>query len=417
MKEQHGLKRAFVPVLGNVVLVFFGLAIALGSMELLLRAYPKLIPGAVRVDPPVRRIESFSDQTYDVKLSSGDLYYWMKGTIAPLSPDQDKVLAQVHFTTDANGFRNDLPERSTYDIVALGDSFTVGGNVASPWPQMLAEYTGSTVLNLGDAGNGPQQELKILRRYGLATSPRWVILAYFEGNDLYDAASYAQASPFILPRFGKYIVEHGADGLSERRQADAPAFPGSKYRYPITVKIDDNDLEMAFFSYYMAWLSVSREAMASSKNYSLANETILQAQDLSEAAGARFLLVYVPTKEHVYLPRLNHADLLARIFTDVLMMELDEAGFLQFTSKHATPELISQHMDDQSNLLADFAAEHNIRYLDLTPVFQEEASAGVELYYPFDTHWNQLGHNLAAETIYNYIKEMIPDTASKTPGP
>jgi hypothetical protein len=70
-------------------------------------------------------------------------------------------------------------------------------------------------------------------------------------------------------------------------------------------------------------------------------------------------------------------------------------------------------MDDQARLLADFAAEHEMLYLDLTPIFQQEAGASVELYYPFDTHWNQLGHNLAAEAIYNYIKEIVSVTPSK----
>jgi hypothetical protein len=73
-------------------------------------------------------------------------------------------------------------------------------------------------------------------------------------------------------------------------------------------------------------------------------------------------------------------------------------------------------MDDQARLMADFAAQQDIHFLDLTPVFQEEAGAGVELYYAFDTHWNQLGHNLAAETINEYLEEMLPVTPGKTPG-
>jgi hypothetical protein len=97
-------------------------------------------------------------------------------------------------------------------------------------------------------------------------------------------------------------------------------------------------------------------------------------------------------------------------------IELDETGFLQFRQKRATPELIRQNMDDQSRLFADFAAEHKMLYLDLTPIFQQEAGASVELYYPFDTHWNQLGHNLAAEAIYNYIEEIGLSTPSKIKG-
>lgn len=87
---------------------------------------------------------------------------------------------------------------------------------------------------------------------------------------------------------------------------------------------------------------------------------------------------------------------------------MDAAGFLQFTNIRATPELTLQSMDDQSSLLAEFAADHQIHFLDLTATFQEEAGMGTELYYRFDTHWNQRGHDLAAETISNFIEEILP---------
>jgi len=127
-------------------------------------------------------------------------------------------------------------------------------------------------------------------------------------------------------------------------------------------------------------------------------------------------LVYVPSKSHVYLPYLNDPETIEKVFIDVPRLKLDEAGFIQFTNEKTTSELTSQHMDDQAGLWADFAAENNVRYLDLTPTFQEEAGAGAELYYPFDTHWNQLGHDLAAETIHQYIKQMLLDTTKKTIG-
>jgi hypothetical protein len=61
-------------------------------------------------------------------------------------------------------------------------------------------------------------------------------------------------------------------------------------------------------------------------------------------------------------------------------------------------------MDDQANLLADFAAEHKILYPGLTSAYQEEAGTGAELYQPFDTHSDQNAHDLAAETINEYIR-------------
>ena len=416
MKEQFGKKRAFASVPGNVVLVLLGLAIALVLVELLMRTFPNWVPPEVRVNPPVRRVKAHIDETYDLRLSDGDLYHYMRGDILPVSSDQDQIVAHVHMITDANGFRNSPLEKDTYGIVALGDSFTRASGVPSPWPQLLAEYTGMDVLSLADVGFGPQDELKVLRQYGLRKQPQWVIMAYFEGNDLYDAASYEQSNPLILLRFGRYILGQGLESWQERKSVDAQVTAIPTYRYPITISINQKELEMVFFSSYIPWLSLSKETIAASQNYRLVKETILQIKKLSDAAGAQFLVVYVPSKPHVYLPYINEAKTVASVFTDVPSLGLDEAGFIQFTSQTTTPELTLQHMDDQARLLANFTAECNIRYLDLTPVFQKEAGTGAELYYIYDTHWNQLGHDLAAETIYHYITNLLPKTTSKTPG-
>jgi hypothetical protein len=416
MKEQRETKRAFVPLLGNVILILLGLVIALGLAEMLMRAFPNSVPLEVRVNPPARRIKALVDDTYDLKLSDGDLWHYMQGNITPLSPEQDHVIAHVHMITDKNGFRNSPPEKATYGIVALGDSFTRGTGVATPWPQKLAEDKGSDVLNLGDVGFGPQDELKVLQQYGLKKQPQLVILAYFEGNDLYDAASYDQAVPLILLRFGKYIFNRSIQAWHEKRPDTASAAAISNDRYPISITINHKDLKMVFFSSYISWLSLSREAIEASQNYRLVGKSLLQMQKLSESAGANFLLVYVPSKSHVYLPYVHDPEIISQVFSDVPKLELDNAGWIQFTDKTTTPELTRQHMDDQAHLLADFAAENDIRFLDLTPIFQEEAGQGAELYYPFDTHWNQLGQDLAAESIRKYIEETIPDPSNETVG-
>lgn len=403
MKDPLSPARRFRLALANIALVLLGVASALGLMELLLRTFPNWVPREVRVSPPVRRVQAFVDQTYEIRLSDGDLYYWMKGKIAPLSPEADRVVAQVHMTTDAHGFRNALPEQSRYDVVALGDSFTRASGVAAPWPQKLAESAGIEVLNLGEVGAGPQQELELLQQYGLAARPQWVILAYFEGNDLYDAGSYAQATPFILARFGQYLLSQGVAEWRAGRSDPVEAPVVSNYPYPISVTINDANLEMAFFSYYISWLSVSGETIAASENYRLVRETILKIRELSEDAQARLLLAYLPCKAHVYLPYVKEAETLSRVFSNVPTLELNDSGYLDFTTQKATPELTQQYIDVQAQLLADFAAEQGIAFLDLTSTFQVEAGTGAELYYPFDTHWNQRGHDLAAQTIAEYI--------------
>lgn len=416
MQPYQGKNRNFIPLLANLVLFTFGLLIALGAVEMLMRAFPNLVPAEVRVNPPSRRVKSLIDETYDLKQSQGDLYHLMQGRVEPLAPDQDQVVAHVHMITDANGFRNSPPEKATYDIVALGDSFTRASGVAAAWPQLLAEYSEQDVLNLGEVGFGPQDELKILQQYGLEKQPEWVIVAYFEGNDLYDAAAYDQANPFIITRFGRYILNQGISAWRERNLGNDQVDAASDYTYPVRETINNKELEIVFFSYYISWLSVDREAIESSQNYRLATESLMQMYAASDAAGARFLLVYVPSKEHVYLPYLDDAEISDGVFSDVPTIALDEEGFLQFANTKATYELTRQHMNDQSAVLADFAAANDVLFLDLTPAFQEEASSGAELYYPFDTHWNQQGHALAAETIARYIEGVSSNTTSNTPG-
>jgi hypothetical protein len=403
MKKSRNIPRSLAAVVGNFALVILGVGIALVLTELFLRRFPNWVPREVRVDPPVRRVQAYVDETYDLRLSDGDLFTLDKEAIAPLWPENDEVVAHVHMTTDANGFRNLLPEQASYGIVALGDSFTRGTGVATAWPQVLAQFAGIDVFNLGDVGIGPQQELLILQKFGIEKRPKWVVLAYFEGNDLYDAAAYDLATPFIVSRLGKYLLTQGADAWRASGLANAHAAIAPQYRYPISERINDTNLTMAFFPGYIAWLSVSREAIKSSNNYRLATEAILKMQGLTEAEGARFLFVYVPSKEHIYLPFLNDAVPMVDVFSDVPKIELDGAENLQFTNHKATPELTWQLMDDQEQLLTDFAAEKDIAFLDLTPDFKEEAGTGAELYYPFDTHWNQSGNNLAAQTIAKYV--------------
>lgn len=207
-------------LLGNLVLIFLGSTIALVPAEILMKGFPKFLPSEIRVNPPARRVKAFIDETYELRQPDGDLFHYIRGKLRPLSPDQDQVVAQVRMMTDANGFRNAPPEKATYAIVALGDSFTRASVVAVSWPQKLAEHTGMDMLNLGEVGFGPQDELKVLKQYSLIKQPHWVVMAYFEGNDLYDAAAYQQATPFILPLFGRYIFDQSIEAWHETRQVD-----------------------------------------------------------------------------------------------------------------------------------------------------------------------------------------------------
>jgi len=99
----------------------------------------------------------------------------------------------LSYHTDENGFRN-VPQIHQADLVFIGDSFTEGASVPEEdtFVQQLGKKVTHSVVNLGRGQYGPQQELIILRRYGLGYNPRVVVWQLFEGNDLSDATRFAE---------------------------------------------------------------------------------------------------------------------------------------------------------------------------------------------------------------------------------
>lgn len=97
----------------------------------------------------------------------------------------------VNYRTDERGFRNPPGVRRA-DVVFIGDSYTEGAQVpeAETFARQFERATGLGVINLGLGGYGPQQELAVLRRYGLPCRPRLVVWQMCEGNDLGDARRY-----------------------------------------------------------------------------------------------------------------------------------------------------------------------------------------------------------------------------------
>jgi hypothetical protein len=52
----------------------------------------------------------------------------------------------------------------------------------------------------------------------------------------------------------------------------------------------------------------------------------------------------------------------------------------------------------------DMADEIGIAFLNLTPIFWQEAIRSGELYNYADPHWNQAGNQLAADAIRTYVE-------------
>ena len=87
---------------------------------------------------------------------------------------------------DAAGFRNERRLDSAR-VVALGDSQTYGTGVEmeQAWPQQLGTLLGDAVYNMGFPGYGPVHSL-VFMEDALALSPEVVVCTLYAGNDLFD---------------------------------------------------------------------------------------------------------------------------------------------------------------------------------------------------------------------------------------
>lgn len=183
-------------------------ALFLSLLEIGLRLFPAVIPLALlsEFNPSVRsaiaerRHLQRAEDTIQLPRDDGgppDSMWLYKGGI-DVTQDFDEPGIVKTMRMDRRGFCNPSPdayETERIDVAALGDSFTWCTNVEprDAWPSVLERLTGLRVYNFGVPARGLYEYLQILKQFGLAKSPRSVVLAVYEGNDLRDAFRHRQA--------------------------------------------------------------------------------------------------------------------------------------------------------------------------------------------------------------------------------
>ena len=205
---------------------------------------------------------------------------------------------EVVYRTDENGFRNP-PGVGRADIVFLGDSVTEAGELDedSTFVCKSAAALGLKAVNLGTGGYGPQQELIVLRRYGLAYRPRLVVWQVTEWNDLIDAQAYRMRhEPTVraLPSWDSLYARH-----SPVMRFVSAVLPG---RMPNTVEFRGSDGRVEnqmFWPYRPDPHRQLPEAFAETE------QAIRTAFEICRSGGIDFVVLYVPSHVRVLLPYLR----------------------------------------------------------------------------------------------------------------
>jgi lysophospholipase L1-like esterase len=375
---------------------------------------------------------------YDRRLRPGvnTLNEWREGDIVRMgyiaSPQIQGPLHRFSFQTDAEGFRNPAV-RDHVEIAALGDSFTDAMTMAgeASWPARLESVLSVPVQNYGTAGFGPQQELLVLKDFVAPRRPRTVVLAFFAGNDIFDAEAFdafqrsggsaKRAQPgwrisSVISRAESWFVvsalRAGGRGLATRDtaltaaapvsvpridvpDASAPAFDRGWFDLPVSGR----RLRWAFMPPYLNTLNFSHQELAARPGWRLTRDAILEMQKVSHSFGAHFVVMFVPFKSQAYLP-----------LAQAVMSKEDLAAafgfYLERFGRTIDVEGMLANRLVQNQLMQQFCAEAGIPFLDTTATLTARAATGDNVYFPDESHLNELGEALIAETLAAFLKAL-----------
>lgn len=285
-----------------------------------------------------------------------------------------RVLVSIN-RTDGQGFRNP-PGVRPHGIVFLGDSYTHAVDIPEEqtFVRLVGWRTGLPTVNLGWIGYGPQQELIVLKQFGLPYAPRWVVWQLFEGNDLVDARRFARwerdPRPAAMPPGFLYVTRSPLVRLLNRTQPPrVRPDPGVRLRYPNGTQRAEDLLH----PYYADLPGREPEGMA------ITLASLTAGWELCRSRGIRLLVVVVPVPVRALAPVVEFPDPAAR--RRLLPLNCTDAP----TDFCATITAHCRHI--------------GCAVVDLTGPLRERSRTNPDILLPTDGHLDVEGHRVAADAV------------------
>lgn len=358
-------------------LMLASLLVAILTIEITVYFVPGLIPNVIKI--------YFVDEDYERWALTGDkdlgFKYAPDLVDFPLPFKDDEggksyyPVSTVSLGYENTGFRDDGIVGDTFAVV-VGDSFTSCAVVSMEkcWVEILEQQSGRDFANLGVISYGPQQTQRMLIKYGLSLEPD-LILWVFYANDLDDAWRFDQ--------FGKAEAKEGKFWQSPIRSwlvqnsasYEVLAFFWYNRRFFYNLAIRDGET-IPLESNLVWWQTVTDpEIPTFMEGFNLTQTAILEARRQTRArlGEAEFVIVIIPTREQIY-------------YTDTILQA---------------------QLDALNETVINFAQQHDITVIDLTPAMREAVQDGSFIYFRHDIHLNPKGHEIVAELLERYLAEVL----------
>lgn len=385
------------------------LAAALLSLEAVLRWHPDLI-GLSTLDRfhPVLRLKIASDQGLPTSLSrplirssersdgGPDIHLFTpleRAFVRQAEVDRD-LGAIESVSMDQRGFCNadETAQRKSAEVVVLGDSFTwcTAVAVSDTAASRLQPRLSTTVYNVSLPGIGTYEELELFRRVGADLEPRFVVLNFYEGNDLRDIVRYLafrdrgiqknRGDPIGGPFARSYALAFLKASL-EVMVRTIKSLSGPDFRY--SVEADGRRFDMNVEDSDLDEVRQARQIAAGIIREDFLREPLSAYRELAKRHGFSPRIAFIPSAYTAYDGSV--------IFRDPAVgKDLRKASRLQRQWVKAEAE------------------KQGIEVIDLVPAFQKSVREGELAYFPANVHLTPRGHEIVAQTIADALKPASP---------
>ena len=328
--------------------------------------------------------------------SSGNFYYQGDRYSPVYMVDVPSI--HMRWFSDKEGFRHNHPAEFS-DVVVIGDSYIAfGENEADTFGRRLEQLSGLSVQNLGVGGYGPFQYLEILKQHGISKKPKYALFCFYEGNDIRDIRGYLEwkrtgkynGRYFSQPFLARYITALNDEinyfwslAWTTIEVMRNTARPGNIHPDVAVVTIGNRNYKVLFH-----YKSDPRpvDQIVQSTEWKHLREILAEFKDISQRNGITPIIMYIPSTGHIY----------AQYST-----EQSGVNWLKIRSEQVAARA---NMEDA---MVRLSSELHIKLASLTPVFEAAAKDGKSLYYPFDTHWNSTGREIAAAFMTSVLRKEV----------
>lgn len=401
IKSKHNLLK----VLFQVLLAFFSIILALVIIEVSLRVFEKK---QYTLDPCTSLDRDFH-------------HVLVPNSTCRFKSDEWDVLVKIN----SQGLRNDEISQekpdSTFRILALGDSFTMGHgvNVEDAYTNVLEDKLSQfsnkkvAVINAAVFGYSPILDYLYLKKKGLQLHPDLVVL-FFTLTDFWDDRRRFEELRLSYP-------ELESDELSDKIASAEVEFNFNRINSGGNPTVVTAEALPGVSDNLKQWLRRNFKVYATvadfvkKKNKVVQQDVIYQGDiDRDIVALIRGAKISDSSWEELWKEPIANLKLMNHLlkennipFVVVMIPDAFQVSDSEWPNRKALG--ISSHFEDtrasfQEELVRRMKGEE-IQFIDLLPKFKD--SKNFPLYFSNDGHFRESGHKLTSEVVFEEIKNYV----------